>query len=120
MLELEDIPRLGDHVVQLLDLSLRSSVCSQSLLGELSGTLVLGVSEQLDDSSLIWCKSCNLSDQVSDESGSLGESSLSSRRLYWSSLKSSESKSLEQITKERAKSLHERQVPAFRSDFRRT
>lgn len=67
-------------------------MCSQSLLGELSGTLVLGVSEQFDDSSLIWSKSCNFADQVSDESGSLGESSLSSRRLNWGGLESLGSK----------------------------
>lgn len=83
---LRNKPRLGDHVVQFLDFSLGSSVCSQSLLGELSGTLVLGVSEQLDDSSLIWCESGDFSDQVSDECRPLGESSLSSRRLDWGGL----------------------------------
>lgn len=68
----------GTH---LLDLVLGSLLGAKSLLCELSGSLISKVSDQIDDSSLIWRQSSDLLDQISDEGGLLGGSSLS---LGWS------------------------------------
>lgn len=51
---------------------------SYSLLSELSGTLVLGVPQQFNDTALIWGESGNLLDNFTDEGGAAGEGSLGS------------------------------------------
>jgi hypothetical protein len=67
-------PRLGDDVGHLLDLPLRTTECTEllgvsvysdggrrrwtySLLRETTGTLVLGVTEEFDDTLLVRCES---------------------------------------------------------------
>jgi hypothetical protein len=45
--------RLSDDTLELVDLGLGTAESTESLLGELTGTLVLGVAEQLDDSALV-------------------------------------------------------------------
>lgn len=77
--------RLGDNLVHLLNLSQGSLVGTQSLLGQLLGSLLTGVSDQFDQSSLVWSKTGDLLDDASDEGGSLGKSTLSVRDL-WSDL----------------------------------
>jgi len=49
------------------------AVRTYSSLRELSGSLVLAVSQQLDDSSLVGCEAGDFLDDVTDEGGSLGE-----------------------------------------------
>lgn len=81
--------RLGDDALQLINLPLRTaegtklynvsivskfvrSCLAYSSLGELTGSLVLAVSQQLDDSALVWGKAGDLLDDVADESSALG------------------------------------------------
>jgi hypothetical protein len=45
--------RLSDNALELVDLGLGTAEGTESLLGELTGTLVLGVTEQLNDSALV-------------------------------------------------------------------
>lgn len=76
---------LSDDLVHLLDLSESSLVSTQSLLGQLLGSLLTSVSDQFDQSSLVWSQAGNLRDDASDELGSLGKSTLSLGDL-WSNL----------------------------------
>lgn len=73
------VSRSGDDVVHVLNLSLSTAESTELLLGELSSSLITGVSQQLNDSSLVRSLAGNLLDEVSDKSGSLRESTLSSR-----------------------------------------
>ena len=68
--------RLSNDLVHLLNLSQGSLVGAQSLLGQLLGTLLAGVSEQLNQSSLVWSQARDLRDNASHESSSVGKSSL--------------------------------------------
>lgn len=68
----------GTH---LLNLVLSSLLGTKSLLCELSSSLISEVSDQIDDSSLVWRQSSDLLDQIPDEGGPLGGPSLS---LGWS------------------------------------
>lgn len=61
----------SNDIRHLLHLSLGSLLGTESLLSELLGSLVTGVSKKIDDSSLVWGKTSNLLDQVLDEDGSL-------------------------------------------------
>lgn len=72
---------LSNDVVDLLDLSQGSLVSTQSLLSQLLSSLLAGVSDQLDQSSLVRSQARHLRNDASDESGSLGESTLSVRDL---------------------------------------
>ncbi len=45
--------RLGDDALELIDLSLGTAEGTEPLLGQLTGTLVLAVSEQFDDTTLV-------------------------------------------------------------------
>lgn len=47
-----------------------------SLLGELAGTLVLGVPQQFDDTALIGGETGDLLDDVADKGGAAGETAL--------------------------------------------
>lgn len=48
-----DTAGLGDDAGHLLDLSLGAAEGAEPLLGELTGALVLGVAEQLDNAALV-------------------------------------------------------------------
>lgn len=72
----------GNDLVHFFNLSQGSLVGTQSLLGQLLGSLLTGVSDQFDQSSLVWGQARNLRNDGSDESSSLGESTLSVRDLW--------------------------------------
>lgn len=44
---------LGDDALELIDLSLGTAEGTEPLLGQLTGTLVLAVAEEFDDTALI-------------------------------------------------------------------
>lgn len=73
---------LSDDVGHLFNLLQGSLVSTQSLLGQLLGSLFTGVSDQFDQSSLVWSQASNLRDNASDEGSSLGQSALSVRDLW--------------------------------------
>merc|ERR1712217_123481 len=66
-------PGLGDDLGHLVDLSLATAECAESLLRQLPRALVLAVAEQFDHTALVWCKAGNLLDDVPDECGPLAE-----------------------------------------------
>lgn len=47
-------PALRDDLGHLVDLSLGTAEGTESLLGQLSRALVLGVTEEFDDTALVW------------------------------------------------------------------
>ena len=49
-------PAVSDDLGHLIHLSLRTSERSESLLRELTGTLVLAVAEKFDDTALVGCE----------------------------------------------------------------
>lgn len=49
---------------------------AHSLLGELAGTLVLGVPQQFDDTALVGGETGDLLDDVADKGGAAGETAL--------------------------------------------
>jgi hypothetical protein len=49
--------RLSNDTLQLINLRLRTTESTEPLLRQLTRTLVLAVSEEFDDSALVWCKS---------------------------------------------------------------
>lgn len=67
---------LGDDAGELLNLRLGAGEGSEALLGELTGTLVLGVAEEFNDAALIGSEASNLLDNVADESGALAQVTL--------------------------------------------
>lgn len=69
---------LSDDALELVNLGLGTTEGTESLLGELTGTLVLGVAEQLNDSALVGGKASNLLDDLTDESGALAQVTLGS------------------------------------------
>lgn len=73
---------LSNDVVDLLNLTLSSREGTQSLLSDLSSSLLTSVSDQLHQSSLIWSQTSNLSDDGTDKGGSLGSSTLSVGDLW--------------------------------------
>lgn len=73
---------LSNDVVDLLNFTLSSREGTQSLLGDLSSSLLTSVSDQLHQSSLVWSQTGNLSDDRTDKGGSLGSSTLSVRDLW--------------------------------------
>ena len=48
--------RLGDDTLQLVDLALGATKGTEPLLCELTGALVLAVSEEFDDAAFVWCE----------------------------------------------------------------
>lgn len=48
--------RLSNDIGELIDLSLGATEGTEPLLGELTGTLVLAVAEEFDNSALVWGK----------------------------------------------------------------
>jgi hypothetical protein len=69
---------LSNDALELVDLGLGTAEGTESLLGELTGTLVLGVAEQLNDSALVGSKASNLLDDLTDESSALAQVTLGS------------------------------------------
>ena len=69
---------LGDDTLELIDLLLGAAEGTESLLGELTGTLVLGVTEQLNDSALVGSEASNLLDDLADEGSALAQVALGS------------------------------------------
>lgn len=67
---------LSNDGVDLLNLLQSSLVGTQSLLGQLLGSLLTGVSDQLDQSSLVWSQTGDLRDDALNESTSLGDTAL--------------------------------------------
>lgn len=49
-------PGLGDDLGHLVDLSLATAECAESLLRQFPRALVLAVAEQFDHTALVWCK----------------------------------------------------------------
>lgn len=45
---------LGDDALELIDLGLGAAEGTETLLGQLAGTLVLAVAEEFDDAALVW------------------------------------------------------------------
>lgn len=89
----------GDDLLHLVDLGLGAADCAElfekhvsktifqredsmrgkmaySLLGELAGTLVLGVPQQFDNTALVRSETGNLLDDVADEGSAAGETTL--------------------------------------------
>lgn len=78
---------LVDDFVHFFNLSLGSTESSQSLLCDLSGSLLTSVSDQFDQSSFVWSQRSDFLNDASDENGSLGSSTLSVRDLWgWGQL----------------------------------
>lgn len=73
---------LSNDVGHLLNLSDGSLVGTQSLLSQLSSSLLTSVSDQLDQSSLVRSQAGDLRDDASDEGGSLRRSTLSLGDLW--------------------------------------
>lgn len=71
-------PGFGYDSVEVVDLGLGTAEGSEPLLREFSGSLVLSVTDQLDNTLLIWGESSDLLDDLPDESSPLGELSLAS------------------------------------------
>lgn len=69
--------RLSNNLGHRLNLSLSTAEGTELLLSELAGTLLLRVSEQLNDSSLVRSKTSDLLDDVTDKGGSGRSSTLS-------------------------------------------
>jgi len=65
--------RLGNDARQLIDLPLRTTESTEPLLGQLSRTLILAVSQQFDDSSLVGCQAGDFLDDLAHKGRPLGE-----------------------------------------------
>lgn len=94
--------RSGDNVLKFVDLSLGSLEGTKliemlvsivplllqsaySSLGQLSRSLVSGVAQQFNHTSLIWSQTSDFLDDITDESRSLGQVTLCAGDLcYWS------------------------------------
>lgn len=64
---------LGNNTRKLVNFLLSTNEGAQSSLGELLGTLVLGVLDQFHDTTLVGGKASNFTDDVADESSALAE-----------------------------------------------
>ena len=74
--------RLSNDLVHFFNLSQGSLVGTQSLLGQLLGSLLTSISDQFNQSSLVRSQSRNLLDNASDKVSSLGKSTLSVGALW--------------------------------------
>jgi len=70
-------PGFSNHTLQLVDLRLGTTESTEPLLSQLTRTLVLAVSEEFDNTTLVWCETRNLLDNLSNKSSSLAEVTLS-------------------------------------------
>jgi hypothetical protein len=64
---------LHQHSIELLELLLCATHSSQTLLGQLTGTLILAVLEQLHNTALIRSETGHLANQVTDELDTLSK-----------------------------------------------
>jgi hypothetical protein len=67
---------LGDDSLHVLNLSLATGEGTEPLLGELTSSLVLSVSQKFDDTTLIGGKTDNLAGDVTDEGSAAGRLAL--------------------------------------------
>ena len=74
--------RLSNDLVHFFNLSQGSLVGTQSLLGQLLGSLLTSISDQFNQSSLVRSQSRNLLDNASGKVSSLGKSTLSVGDLW--------------------------------------
>jgi len=68
--------RLGDDTLELIDLLLGTAKGTEPLLGELAGTLVTGVAEQLNDTALVGGEASDLLDDLTDKRSALAQVTL--------------------------------------------
>jgi len=69
--------RFGNDSLQIVDLSLRTAESTKSLLGQLSRSLVLAVSQQFDNTALIRSQASDFLDDLANESSALAKQALS-------------------------------------------
>lgn len=74
-----DTARLGDDALELIDLGLGTAESTEPLLGELTGALVLGVTQQLNNATLVWGEAGDLADDVPHKRSALGDLALERR-----------------------------------------
>ena len=67
---------LGDDTLHVLNLALATGEGTESLLGELTSALVLSVSQEFDDTTLIGGKANNLTGDLADEGSAAGRLAL--------------------------------------------
>jgi hypothetical protein len=72
-------PRVGDDLGHLVNLSLGTAEGTEPLLRKTTGTLVLGVAEEFDDTLLVGSKTGDLTSDLADELGALGQETLPPR-----------------------------------------
>lgn len=63
--------RLGNNGVELVHFALSATHCSQTLLDKLAGALVHGVLDQFHAATLVWCKTGDLANELTDEFNTL-------------------------------------------------
>lgn len=64
---------LDNHIIELIKLLLGTAERTQTLLGQLTRTLVLAVLQQLENALLIGSKANNLTDQPADKLDTLSK-----------------------------------------------
>lgn len=67
-----DTTGLSDDALHVLNLSLATAEGTEPLLGELTSTLVLSVSQEFDDTALIGGKTDNLTSDVTNKGSTAG------------------------------------------------
>ena len=72
----------SNDVVHFFNLGLSSTEGTQSLLGDLSGSLFTSVSDQIDQSSFVWSQTGNFLNDRTNEGSSVRGSTLSVRDLW--------------------------------------
>jgi len=70
---------VGDDTLEFVDLGLGTTEGTESLLCEFTGTLVFAVSEQFNDTLLVWCKTSNLLHDITNERSALRQMTLGPR-----------------------------------------
>lgn len=68
--------RLSNNLLHGLNLGLAAAESTEALLSELTGTLVLGVAQQLNDAALVGSETNDLLGDFADESGAAGRLAL--------------------------------------------
>ena len=58
-------PGVGDHTLELVNLGLSTSEGTKTLLRQLACALVLAVTEEFDDTTLVWCESVKRDTKIS-------------------------------------------------------
>lgn len=76
-----DTAGLSDDALHVLNLALATDEGTEALLSELTGTLVLGVSQELNDAALIGGKTNDLTGNLTDERSAAGRLALGAANL---------------------------------------